>query len=302
MISRPERMARRLGAAGLALALLGAAGAEAPPEDQSWRRLPPELASVLEAKSAGYTRRALHFTCREKIRKAKYKEDQAGKDVFTEYDYLLVRSPETLEGYSALRTRPGSKNLEGEKVDLAFPEPYLWSELFDARIQSLLRYRVGSWRTTPWRLAMPISWTTSSPVGDGRRITEWAGIADVEKFTGNLVRVVAHPAFQDERIAAELERYLTAFRFMGLSTVGPPIGFELTVDFDYEHEGFTYPTRVELTTFRQLHREVRQTVSRQVVEFTSYRFFGTKVEDHIPPLLWSPPAAAPEPPPKGPAR
>jgi hypothetical protein len=79
---------------------------------------------------------------------------------------------------------------------------------------------------------------------------------------------------------------------MGLSTVPPPVGQELTVDFDFEHGGFSYPTRVELVTFRQVHRNVRQTVARRVVEYTDYQFFGTRIEDHIPPLLWQPPAKA----------
>ncbi len=299
----------RLAAAGAALAFLGApqaatpapqAGAPAP--SPQWGRLPPDLATILEAKTAGYVRRALHFTCFEKIRKAKYKSDEAGEDVFKDYDYLLVQSPGTLEGFRALHTRPKSRNLEGEKVNLPFPDPYLWSELFDPRVQSLLRYSVGPLHTTPWRLAIPIRWTTAAPAGDGRRITEWSGTVEIEYETGNLVRVVARPAFQDERIDAELERYLTAFRFMGWAAAPAPIGLELTVDFDYEHEGFTYPTRVELLTFRLVHRGVRETVSRQVVEYGAYRFFGTKVEDHIPPLLWRPPAAEPAPPPKGPAR
>jgi hypothetical protein len=162
--------------------------------------------------------------------------------------------------------------------------------LFEPRIRSLLYFQPGEWRTTPWRLAMPIRWISSAPVFDGRRITEWSGVAEVEYGTGALIRVVARPSFQDERIAAELQRYLTAFRFMGLSTVPPPVGQELSVDFDFEHEGFSYPTRVELVTFRQVHRDVRQTVARRVVEYTDYRFFGTTMEDHIPPLLWQTPA------------
>ncbi|MCU0253685.1 MAG: hypothetical protein MUE47_04000, partial [Acidobacteria bacterium] len=75
----------------------------------------------------------------------------------------------------------------------------------------------------------------------------------------------------------------------------PPLGVELTVEFDYEHEGFTYPTRAELLTFQLVHEDQRRTVSRQVATYDQYRFFGTTVKDEIPPLTWNAPERLPVP-------
>nr|MCU0229857.1 hypothetical protein [Acidobacteriota bacterium] len=162
-------------------------------------------------------------------------------------------------------------------------------------IRSTLRFQVGEWHTTPYKLAIPVSWVTSAPVAGLRRITEWTGTAEVEYRTGSMVRVVARPSLQDERLKTELARYLTAFRFIGFAFAPPPLGVELTVEFDYEHEGFTYPTRAELLTFQLVHEDQRRTVSRQVATYDQYRFFGTTVKDEIPPLTWNAPERLPVP-------
>lgn len=264
-----------------------------PDDSPAWEPLADDLARVLEAKSAGYARRALKFSCRERIREAEYEGREARRESVKEYDYLLVSDPTSPGAFDALRSKPGANDPEGEKVDLPFPEPYLWSQLFDPKVRSLMRFRVGAWHTTPWKLAIPVQWAAAAPVLEKRRITEWSGTIEVEYATGNIVRVVARPTLQDERIVAELERYLVAFRFMGFSTSPPPEGLELIVEFDAEHEGFTYPSRVELVTFRQVHRDERQVTSRRVVEYGRYRFFGTKVQDEIPPLRWRAPDVMP---------
>jgi hypothetical protein len=255
-----------------------------------WGPLPTELVTVLEAKSAAYARRALKFSCRETVRQAQYRGGEAERESVREFEYLLVPSPDALEEFAALRTKPGSKDTNGEKVDVPFPEPYTWSLLFDPRIRSTLKFQVGRWHTTPWKLAIPIEWASSAPVLDKQRVTEWTGTAEIEFRTGNLVRVVARPSLQDERLSAELDRFMTSLKFMGMSTGNPPLGLELTVDFDDEHDGFTYPSRVELVTFQQVSPDTRETVSRKIVQYSNYRFFGAHVDERIPPLTWRPPA------------
>ena len=271
---------------GMSLSLLPAT-----PREPAWSDLPSELSAVLEAKAAGYSRRALGFTCLERRRQARYSNNVAASEKVTEYDYLLERDPDDPLGYRAVRLRPGSKSTKERNVDGVIPEPFFWSQIFDPAIRSTLRFRVGQWHTTPWKLAIPVEWTSSSPVFEGRRIGEWSGRIDVEYRTGNLVRVIAWPSLQEERIRAEFERYLTAFRFLGIGLAPPPIGLEVEVQFDYEHEGFSYPTRVEVRRFRQVgHGEDdRVTVSKQVIEYDHYKFFGTSVKDEIPPLLYNAP-------------
>lgn len=284
-------MSRRWRAAAAVLTaavLCGAAGPETGAEATGWGSLPQELVRVLEAKSAAYARRALRFTCIEQIRRASYHDGEAGAEVRRAVEYLLVRDRAQAGGFRALRSRLGSAGRTEVSIDQGFPEPYLWTQLFDRSIRSTLRFSVGAWHTTPYRLAIPVRWRSSAPVVDGRRITEWSGRAEIEYRTGNLLEIVARPNLQDERIVRELERYLTAFRILGFPLASPPLGKELTVRFDYEHDGFTYPSEVELHVFRQVTRHSRETVRRKVVRYVDYRFFGTAVEETIPPLLFDP--------------
>jgi hypothetical protein len=258
-----------------------------------WTELPEQLARVLEAKSSGYARRALGFSVKESVREARYSDEEAKREKVEQYDYLLVREGAGPEGFRAFRTRPGET--KEERLDLPFPDAMLWTQIFQPGIRSTLRFQAGEWHTTPYKLAIPVSWVTSAPVAGLRRITEWTGTVEVEYRTGSLVRVVARPSLQDERLKTELARYLTAFRFIGLAFAPPPIGIELTVEFDFEHGGFTYPTRVELLTFQLVHEDTRRTVSRQVITYDEYRFFGTTVKDEIPPLTWNAPDRLPVP-------
>ncbi|RMF73871.1 MAG: hypothetical protein D6738_07830 [Acidobacteria bacterium] len=257
----------------------------------AWRPLPDELAAVLEAKSAGYARRALGFSCRERHREAGYRGGEARRERIREFDYLLVADKSAPEGFRAVRTRPDRPSSRGEvRVERDFPEPFLWSQLFRPAIRSTLRFRIGAWHTTPWKLVIPISWISGAPVLEGRRITEWTGTAEIEYRTGNLIRIVARPNFQDQRMEMQLREYLIGMRILGFSLTPPPDGIELTVDFGYEHEGYTYPTRVVLHRFRQVHRDVRRTLTREVFEYDDYRFFGTVTQERIPPLVYQPPA------------
>ncbi len=264
---------------------------EPPPTSRVvWSTLPGEIAEVLRVKAAGYESRALGFSCRETIRTTAYSDGHANKERRREYDYLLVEDPLSPSGLSALRTMPGSSVTTGLKVNIPFPEPYLFYRIFADAMRSTLRFQVGQWHTTPWRLAIPLSWTSSAPVFQHERINEWSGTMDIEYRSGNIIRIVAHPNYQDERLKKELEHYLTAFRIMGFSTATPPIGLELTIDFDFEHEGFLYPSRVELRTFRLLHRDLRVTESKTIVIYKDYKFFGAHAEENIPPFLYRPPA------------
>ena len=253
-----------------------------------WGELPEEVVRVLEAKSEAYKARALGFTCTEVIRETDYDDGSADEERRRSYDYLLIRDEDAPFGLRALRTKPGSSGEKEREVELPFPEAYFWSQVFSRPIRSILRYKVGEWHTTPWKLAMPISWMSAAPVLDGDHITEWSGTAEVEYRTGNILSVVAEPNLQDRKMVAQLRKYLQAFRFMGISTAPPPEGFELRVQFGYEHENFTYPTRVELHRFRQVDRKSRVTVERQVIEYKDYRFFGTNVKDDFPPFLYRP--------------
>lgn len=262
-------------------------------DPDAWKPLPADLVEVLEAKSGAYLRRALKFTCKETVREVDYNAGEAGDEKVREHEYLLLRDATVPEGFRAIRTKPGTGGRSVETVAHEMPEPYLWSALFDPRIRSTLRFQVGRWHTTPWKLAIPIHWTSSAPVLDQLRITEWSGLVEMEYGTGNVVRVVARPNLQDERIEAEYERFKTAFKFMGFSFAPLPLGRELTVTFGAEHDGFAYPSRVELVTFRQRGREAREIVSRRIVEYSEYKFFGTAVEERIPPLDWNAPPGAP---------
>ncbi|MFN7966560.1 MAG: hypothetical protein U0V87_12820 [Acidobacteriota bacterium] len=278
----------------VAVLVLGAASVLAQdasvPSSSEWGRLPEELLGVLESKATAYRQRATGFVCTEKIRDAEYEGREASNEKVREYDYSLTKDPSVPEGVRAVRVKPGA-GPDAKEVDakLPFPEPYLWFQVFEPAARSTFRFQVGEWHTTPYKLAIPITWLSSAPVLDGRKVTEWSGLAEVEWRTGNLVRIVARPSLQDERLIAQMQRYLTAFRFLGMSTAPPPLGQELTVSFGYDRDGFSYPQRVELATFQQTGRETRAVVSRQVVEYSDYKFFTTETTYEVPPLTYSPP-------------
>jgi len=251
--------------------------------------LPAELAEILAAKARVYRNRTLLFTCTERVRRTTYREGRATENErWDEREYLFTRDESAPLGFRALRTRPGSRGKRAVRSRLAMPEPWFWPQVFSPAVRSTLRFRVGTWHTTPWKLAIPISWVSAGPTIDPSRITAWSGTIEVEYRTGNVVRVIARPNFQEERIQRELARWLTAFRFLGISTAAPPIGREIEVSWDHEKDGLTYPTRVELRTFVQVTPNRRWTREVQVVEYTDYRFFGTTVEEHVPPLTWTP--------------
>ncbi len=277
-----------------ALLTLGAATALAQEPITSgntgWGLLPAELQTVLEAKAGAYRQRATNFICTERVREVEYEGREAQNEKVREYDYSMTRDPSAPEGVRAVRLKPGAAP-DAKEIDLRlpFPEPYLWFQVFEPAVRSTFRFNVGEWHTTPYKLAIPVTWQSSAPVLDGRKVTEWSGVAEVEWRTGNLVRVVARPSLQDERLLAQMQRYLTAFRFLGMSTAPPPLGQELTVSFGYDSDGFAYPQRVELATFQQTGRETRATVSRQVVEYSNYKFFSTDTTYEVPPLTYSPP-------------
>lgn len=258
----------------------------------TWGRLPSDLARSLELKAEGYHRRALGFTCVERRREARYGSDrETSKERFRDFEYLLTEAEGEPFALAAVRTRPGAEGKGEKKVENAFPEPYFWTQLFTPALRSSLRFRVGEWHTTPWKLAIPITWMSSSPVFEFQRLTEWSGKVEIEYRTGNILRVVARPSFQDQRVQRQLDDYLTAWRIIGFSLAPPPEGVELTVYFDFEHEGYTYPSRVELHRFRQIHRDERVTVSRQAIDYTDYRFFESEAEEEIPPFFYQPPSA-----------
>jgi hypothetical protein len=256
-----------------------------------WSSLPDELATVLASKAGAYRARATSFVCKERVREAEYAGKEADSERIREFEYSLVRDAAAPHGLRAVRTRleDGPQGRE-QTLDLEFPEPYVWTALFESGVRSTFRFQVGEWHTTPFKLAIPVHWLSSAPVIGGQRVTEWSGTAEIEWRTGNLVRVVARPSLQDERLWAQLQRYLTAFRFLGLSAARPPIGLELTVDFGIERDRFTFPQRVELMIFQQTHRDERQVVSRRVIEYSDYRFFETETsEELVPPLTYTPP-------------
>ena len=190
--------------------------------DLQWGSLPAEVTGVLEAKAGSYARRAKGFSCSESLREASYGRNGVKDEKTSSFDYLLESDPARPGGFRAVRTRPGSSGRRESRVDFPVPEPFLWSQIFSPAIRSSLRFSVGQWHTTPWKLAIPVSWLSSAPVGEGLRITEWSGTAEVEYSTGDLLRVVARPNLQEERILAETERYLTALRVLCLPVAPPP--------------------------------------------------------------------------------
>jgi hypothetical protein len=276
------RAALRLSLAGLAsLALLAGALASAdPPGESRPGPLPEELASLLEARSAQYDGRALRFQSLERSRAVRYRRGEAVREKGKSERYLLVRDEEGLV-YRELRGRPGSRGGLSDKPRFDFPTPYAWTQLFEPRLRSSFRFRVGEPETTPWRLARPIDFEAAAPVMEGRRITEWSGTAWVEVKTGNLLRVVARPNLQDERLPAAFDRWIRSFNLIGFHLAPTPLGLELEVRFDREHEGFLYPSRVEMRTFRLVARNRAVTVSRQVVDHTRYEFFRSDARDDL---------------------
>jgi hypothetical protein len=268
---------------GLAVGLVALPAAPAPdPEtpEEPPGPLPGELAAPAELRAAAYDERALRFQCIERSRSARYRRGEAVREKGKSQRYLLVRDQEGLI-YRELRGRPGSRGDLSDRPRFDFPAPYAWTQLFEPRMRSSFRFRVGEPETTPWRLARPIEFEASAPVLEGRRIIEWSGTAWLEVKTGNLLRIVARPNLQDERLPAEFDRWIRAFNLIGFHLAPTPRGREIEVLFDRQHEGFLYPSRVELRTFRMVARNRVVTESRTLVEYGRYEFFRSDARDDL---------------------
>jgi hypothetical protein len=231
-------------------------------------------------RAAAFNQRALRFRCLETSRVARYRQGEAVREKGKHRRYLLTRD-ETGAIYRALRGDPTGEGGLSDQVRFPYPEPLAWTQLFDPVLRSQFRFRVGEPATTPWRLARNVEFEAAAPVAGGRRIAEWSGTAWVEVRTGNLLRVVASPNLQEARLLAEYHRWIQAFRFLGLQLAPAPRGQQIQVDFDREHEGFLYPSRVELRTIRMVAAGRVVTESRTVVEYTGYEFFRTEARDEL---------------------
>ncbi|MDQ7088554.1 MAG: hypothetical protein Q9Q13_12180 [Acidobacteriota bacterium] len=271
------------------------AGSPARETGSPWKPLPAEIARVLERKAEAYRQRARGFSCTERIRRTRYGNEGAGKEKADDYDYLLVEDRAAPGGFRGLRTRPGSSGRRERRVDLPFPDPYLWSQIFSPAVRSTLRFQVGQWHTTPWKLAIPLDWDLlgTEPFRPAHhRMVGYGGsrVQDGQPLENRGPTQL--PGRPDPRRTRPLPHRVPDPRVLGRPP--PPEGLELEVLFGFEHEGQTYPTRVELRTFRQVHRGERRITSRRVVEYRDYRFFGTRVQVEVPPFTYLPPTPGDE--------
>jgi hypothetical protein len=250
--------------------------------------LPEAVAHVLELKAAAYARRALLFACTEQRRHAKYQGDEVRRESDRVLDYLLVAPEGEPHRWAALRTEPGNPG-KHESVAPGAPEPYAWTQLASPGPRSTSRFRLGPVVERDGRRRLVIEWIGTGPVLGRTNLTEWSGTLEVEEGTGNLLRVQATPNRQDVIIEARRLKWQQAFRLLGLplNRKDKPTGYELTVDFTAEYDGFTYPSRADLLTFRQIgpQRTDRRFLSRDVAEYAGYRFFATATKEDIPPLV-----------------
>jgi hypothetical protein len=242
---------------------------------------PADLLERAASRARTVDQRALRFRCHEVARRAKYVRGEALREKSTARQYLLVREAGGVH-YGALRRKSRGSGRWKEDRRFPFPEPLAWTQIFDETARERFRFGIGPAFTTPWRLARPVRFGASGLVRDGRRIDEWSGTAWIEVNSGNVVRIEARPNFQDRRLEAEFQKWITSFSFIGLRPFAKtPIGHEIRIDFDEEHEGFLYPSRVELRTIRQVAADRAVTISRTIVEYRNYEFFRSETDEEI---------------------
>lgn len=296
MFERLLRNGATLWLTALAVVVLGAlwqvSGAAAPgppppPKDADYGPLPEGVAHVLELKAQAYAARALRFTCREVRRRAKYSGNEATSESGDVFDYLLARADEDPTRLIALRAAPGDPGSK-RVVDAGSPEPFEWTQLFAAGPRSVVRWHIAGRAERDGRRRILVDWLGMGPVLQRDRLPEWTGRIEIEDVTGNLLELTAKPNRQDAMIEAKRLEWQQAFNFLGLhlDRKNRPIGWELAVSFYEDHEGFTYPSRVELLKFMQYgpDRDDRRLMTRETSEFQAYRFFGTATKEEIPPL------------------
>lgn len=255
------------------------------------QKLDADLARVLEEKAMAYRAAALGFTCETKTRIEKYVDgDMTSQDVVS-HDYLLVEDPSSVTGFRAQHYKPGTDNKADRKAFHGYPEPFLFSQVFNPAIASTLRFHVGEWGSIGPKMVLPIAWQGSAPLLKGENITEWEGTLHLEQGTGDLVRVEAYPLFEAVRAPAQHLKWVRAlkFKFMGATVfrfAKPAFTHELEIWYDRVGEKLSYPVRVEYRTYRHFgtrgdQRELKKVVS---VEFTDYRFFNTEAIPETAPL------------------
>ena len=250
--------------------------------DAPWE-LPEETNRTLAARAAAYQEFARRFTCTETARSAKYRADEASKEVNRKYSYLLTTEPEIGKfRESRYKINRNGKVQRGEvKDEEKFPPAYAWVFLFSEFNQGFFAYRDLGDYYDGFDWVREIQFKGSFRFTDGKDIRQWEGIALVDAATFTPLEIRAEPIGQRDHIRGLYRRWSTAFNLAGLRFAPRPFGYSCQVDFRLRESGLTFPTQLRYDTFRAVSNLQSIPWKASTRDYTDYRFFNVGTTEDI---------------------
>ncbi|MFQ5876735.1 MAG: hypothetical protein ACE5JH_03440 [Acidobacteriota bacterium] len=234
----------------------------------------PSLLRRLAEKAEVYEEVALRFVCIETITSSDHPFDEP------RYDYMYVEARE--QRYMPYRQkhtgRPG-RGVKEESLDLRFPDSYSWTLMFAPDRQHLFHFRYVGTEWFSLRLSHIIEFTAPLPFTDGRTVYQWSGRVWVDAENYNFLKVEAEPGNQTDRLAAELEAYRRAPRFLVFPLASKPRGASYNITFLNEFQGLSLPDQAEYVSFTLNLQGEQEWEARLTLRYSGYQFFGVEVKD-----------------------
>jgi len=250
--------------------------------DAAWE-LPEETSRTLAERAAAYQEFARKFTCTETARSAKYRGDDASKEVNRKYSYLLTTEP-AIGSFqeSRFKINRNGKVQRGEvKDEEKFPPAYAWVFLFSEFNQGFFAYRDLGDYYDGFDWVREIQFKGSFRFTDGKDIRQWEGIALVDAATFTPLEIRAEPIGQRDHIRGLYNRWSTAFNLAGLRFAPRPFGYSCQVDFRLRQSGLTFPTQLRYDTFRAVSHRRSIPWKASTRDYTDYRFFNVGTTEDV---------------------
>lgn len=251
---------------------------------------PAWIAIVLAAAEVNaYHALLSQLICHEKVRRARYRNDEVVREEGSESDLMFQAERGQPLGLAPIRLKPNSRSNAPSDAAPPFFEAALWRAVVEMPLSSTLHFEEtaadASGETTL------IKWVSSAPTVDLTRVESWSGHV-VLSASRQPLHVELAPNLQAATIAARRRYYVKAprlalwifgFHAADWSSAELPLEHMLSIEFANENEGWRLPSRAELTSVlvsgpRPSDRDKYEVT---VVEYSNCRRFGTDTEQEF---------------------
>ena len=250
--------------------------------DAPWE-LPATISMTLASRADAYQEFARKFTCTETARSAKYRDNEASKELNRKYSYLLITEP-SVGSFQESRhkiKKDGKVQRDEVKDEEKFPPAYAWVFLFSSFNQGYFAYRDLGDYFDGFDWVREIQFKGSFRFTDGKDIRQWEGIALVDAATLTPLEIRAEPIGQRDHIRALYRKWSTAFNLAGLRFAPRPFGYSCKVNFRLRKSRLTFPTQLRYDTYRVVSKDQTIPWKASTRDYTGYRFFNVGTTEEV---------------------